>query len=111
MCKSQIDLVLGDWGLYVVILLLSVTAFGLGRLSVLEEARAPVSITMAPVESNPLGLSPGGLYVASKTGSVYYYPWCAGGQTIAPDAKVWFKTVDDARAGGYAPAKSCKGLE
>ena len=111
MCKSHLEQALGDWGLYLVILLLSVGAFGLGRLSAFEEARPPVSITMTPLQTRPLGLTPGGLYVASKTGSVYYYPWCAGGQNIASEAQVWFKSTDDARAAGYAPAKSCKGLQ
>lgn len=110
-CKCLVEEGIADWGLYIVIVLLAFGAFGLGRLSAIEEVRPPVSIIQAPELSKPQGVYAGGLYVASKTGSVYYFPWCAGGQNIAPEAQVWFKTADAAREAGYAPAKACKGLQ
>ena len=109
--KNATEEGVGEWGLYMVIILVGFASFGLGRLSALERARPPVSITMAPELARPQGMYRGGLYVASRTGGVYYYPWCAGGQNIPPERQVWFATPEAAKAAGYQPAKNCKGLE
>ncbi|HVM73427.1 MAG TPA: hypothetical protein VMU13_00930 [Candidatus Paceibacterota bacterium] len=110
-CKLVLEQGIGDWGLYILVLLLGLSAFGLGRLSAMESVQPPVSITMAPTLTSPQGMYPGGEYIASRTGSVYYFPWCIGGEDIPQDAQIWFKTVDAAKAAGYAPAKNCKGLQ
>jgi hypothetical protein len=101
---------IGEWGLIIMVFLVGFGAFGLGRLSALEDVRPPVSIEMAPVLAQPQGMYPGGQYVASRTGSVYYFPWCAEG-TISPDKMVWFASEAAAKAAGYLPAKNCKGLQ
>lgn len=49
-------------------------------------------------------------YVASKTGSKYYLPNCAGAKRIKEENKVWFATKELAAAAGYQPAANCKGL-
>lgn len=51
-----------------------------------------------------------GNYVASKTGSKYYLPACAGAKRIKDENKVWFATKELAAAAGYQPASNCKGL-
>ena len=93
------------------VFLVAFGAFGLGRLSALESARPPVSITTAPILEKPQGIYPGGQYVASVTGSVYYFPWCGGGKNIPPDMQIWFPTATSAKAAGYQPAKNCKGMQ
>ena len=110
-CKASLEDGVGEWGLYIVVFLVAFCAFGLGRLSALEAAEPPVSIQQVPTLSAPQGIYPGGQYVASKTGSVYYYPWCAGGSNIAPEKRVWFASEEAAKTAGYTPAKNCKGLE
>ena len=60
--------------------------------------------------SAPAVLPAGGQYVASKSGSKYYLPWCGGAKLIKDENKVWFATKADAEAAGYAPASNCKGL-
>jgi len=50
------------------------------------------------------------LFVASKRGKTYYYPWCTGATTIPQANKVWFSSRTAAEAAGYTPAKSCKDL-
>ncbi len=50
------------------------------------------------------------VYVASKTGTKYHLPWCAGAQRIKDENKVWFATKEDAEAAGYTPAANCKGI-
>ncbi len=110
-CKLLLEEGIGEWGLITMIFLVGFGAFGLGRLSALESAMPPVSITMVPGIEKPQGMYRGGLYVASRTGSVYYYPWCTGGGNIAPEAQVWFQNPAAAKAAGYLPAKNCKGLQ
>ena len=51
-----------------------------------------------------------GKYVASKSGSKYYLPDCSGVKRIKEENKVWFGSVEEAKAEGYEPAKNCKGL-
>ncbi len=111
-----------------IIILVGLSSFGLGRLSVLEEKREPIIIEnnfqraerpLAPVggatgsqttlQTAGVGSSvQGGKLVASKNGTKYYFPWC--GSNIAEKNKVWFNSEAEARAKGYTPAANCKGL-
>jgi len=50
------------------------------------------------------------LYVVSKNGARYHYPWCSGAQSIKEENKIWFDTKEEAEAAGYTPAANCKGL-
>jgi hypothetical protein len=103
--------VVHEWGLVGIVLLLGISAFGLGRLSALEGARPLVSVGEASTLTAPRSMYLGGRFVASRSGSTYYYPWCAGAAKIAPGNEVWFASEDAAQAAGYAPAKNCKGLQ
>jgi len=100
----------GEWGIAVLIILVGMASFGLGRLSALEEARPAVFVSQAPQSSQPRAMPLGGQFVASRTGTVYYYPWCAGAEKIAPASQVWFATEKAAQAAGFRAAKNCKGL-
>lgn len=53
----------------------------------------------------------GGEVVASKSGSKYHFPWCAGAKQIAAKNKITFASIEAARAAGYSPASNCKGLK
>ena len=99
-----------EWGLVLIVFLVALASFGLGRLSALEDARPPISITQAPTAANQQAIAPGGLLVAARSGSVYYYPWCTGASKILPQNQRWFQSEGAARKAGYAPAKNCKGL-
>lgn len=52
----------------------------------------------------------GGMYMASRTGKVYYFPWCASAINIAPENRRWFATEKAAQKAGYRAAKNCRGL-
>jgi cobalamin synthase len=108
--KILADDAIGEWGLVAVVFLVGLASFGLGRLSALEDAKPPVAITEAPTASKPSALFMGGLVVASRSGSAYYYPWCTGATKILPANQVWFVSESAARAAGYTPAKACAGL-
>lgn len=95
------------------VLLVGVLSFILGRLSVGEgrkETALSVVLNEEALKAAPTGAIPGGV-VASKTGSKYHLPWCAGAQTIREENKVWFASAEEARRAGYAPAGNCKGIE
>src|SRR3989338_3258909 len=109
--KNWADIAIGEWGLLLIVLLVALGSFGLGRLSVLETVRPPVSIINAATIAEPRGMNIGGLIVASRTGSAYYFPWCASASKIAPQNQVWFASEKKARQAGYSPAKNCRGLE
>ena len=108
--KAGLDAGLSEWGLIAIVLLASISSFGLGRLSMLEEVKPSVSIRQAPSADKPASIYIGGLIEASRSGSVYYYPWCAGAAKITPAKQVWFADEAAAKRAGYAPAKNCKGL-
>lgn len=115
-----------------IILLTGCVSFGLGRLSVLMERTPPVSIeyrgqtlskgqgsieekktfeTNLAASAEAVATAENERVVASKNGSVYHLPWCAGGQKIKEENKVWYNSPEAARAAGLRPAGNCKGLE
>ncbi len=49
-------------------------------------------------------------YVASKSGTKYHLPTCAGAKSIVEANKVWFSTKEEAEKAGYTPAGNCKGI-
>jgi hypothetical protein len=109
-CKPYFDAFLGDWGLFLLLVLLCIGSFALGRLSALIEARPLITLAAAPSKKAVLPLKMGGLLVASWSGSVYYYPWCTGAQSIKPENQRWFADEKSAQAAGYRAAKNCQGL-
>ncbi len=109
-CKLLIEEGIGEWGLICLVFLVALSAFGLGRLSVLEVVKPPINISEAPKAAQLLALSPGGYIVASKSGSAYYLPWCSGAQKMDPSKQIWFSSEAVAQKAGYSPSKSCKGL-
>jgi hypothetical protein len=101
---------LGEWGLTILIILAVFASFGLGRLSATMAPKSPVIVKNAASAGVWSGMEPGGMYVASKTGAVYYFPWCSGVDKIAPENRLWFATEKAAVQAGYRPAGNCKGL-
>jgi hypothetical protein len=113
----------------VLILLVAVVSFGLGRMSIVAESlnsdgqTAKVRLTTAltpnqqttpsspsaPAEES-VDVSANGNYVASKNGARYHLPWCPGAQQMNEENKIWFDTKEEAEIAGYTPAANCKGL-
>ncbi len=108
--KAFTDDAVGEWGLIALVILVGVGSFGLGRLSVFIEAKPLVAISEAATAASAAPMSLGGQYVASKTGEVYYFPWCAGAEKIAAANQRWFASELAAQKAGYRAAKNCKGL-
>lgn len=108
--KLHADAVIHEWGVIFLLLLVTLSSFGLGRLSALMTGKPAVALTASTSETKPETLYMGDLIVASRSGGLYYYPWCAGAAKLAPGNQVWFTSQDAAEAAGYRPAKTCKGL-
>lgn len=115
-CKQyEKDLILAA-----VIILVALISFGLGRLSKIRERKTPITIeNLLPnqnmgstsAESAVQSTAPAGQVVASKNGTKYHYPWCAGAQSIKEENKIYFSSIEEARKAGYTPASNCKGLK
>ena len=102
-----------DVVIIVIIFLVSLASFGLGRLSVTYSQNTTVT---EATSLEPLGEVLGedqvvkGGYVASKKGTKYHFPWCSGAQTMSEENKIYFDTKEEAEAAGYTPAANCEGL-
>ena len=97
-----------DMLVIVVVVLVSFSSFGLGRLSVLSDEKDILETSKENLVFTGEGVKDG--YVASKKGTTYHLPWCSGAQRISEKNKVWFKTKEEAEKAGYNSAKNCKGI-
>lgn len=102
------------------IILVGMGSFALGRLSNTKSNKSPITI-----ENTQFGISVGsqgtenvsdpanrsGEVVGSKNSSKYHFPWCSGAQRIKEENKILFDSIEAARAVGYEPAANCKGLK
>ncbi len=130
---SIIDLErIGDWtrrnqadiAIVVGFVLVALIAFGAGRLTapeiirnpiVIDELNASSSINIFGSVSQPVGTSAGervsgnmatnakGLFVASRGGTKYHWPWCSYGERIKLENQIWFNSEKEAQAAGYSP--------
>lgn len=93
------------------ILTLGFFIYGIGMLLTLENKHAPVRIEVRDMGERS-GAIDGqlGLLIGSINGSKYHFPWCSGAQRIKEENKIWFDSVEAARAVGYTPAGNCPGL-
>jgi hypothetical protein len=122
------NFLMGKYFVPTTLVLIAVIAFCLGRVSGLQDKKEPVRITTSPPNPSPklgeesseqttLGEVKGattaasGSVVASKNGTKYHYPWCAGAKQISAANLVTFNSTESARAAGYTPASNCKGLK
>ncbi len=104
------------------ILLVGLSSFGLGRLSVLTERNPPVSIyedvslvagvgeTSLKKETSKIEKTSqaGSSVVASKSGTKYHYPNCSGASRIIAANRIEFSSATAAEAAGYTLAANCK---
>lgn len=112
-----------------VVILVGVASFGLGRLSVesaapsqaveqtyasresFEQAAAATGAITTDPETVVVEVIPaGGSYVASKNGTKYHLPSCPGAKQMSEANKIYFASKEEAASAGYQPAANCKGL-
>lgn len=103
----------------VMIVLVSIASFGLGRVSVLQTDTIlnKASPTTALRQLEPLSVGDLGtdlldtLVVASQSGTKYHLPTCPGVKQIKIENRIEFSSIKEAKAAGYRPAGNCPGLE
>lgn len=110
-CKNAVARVPRDMLIIGVLMLACSASFGLGYLTGRDEQK-PVTIQVEDLPAAETGATAEaiGAVVASKNGTKYYLPDCAGADRISPANKVSFASVAAARAAGYTPAANCKGI-
>lgn len=108
-CKGLLARVPRDALVVVILVLASLLSFGLGYLTG-TDASSQRSGSALGAPSPAASTTSGQLVVASKNGTKYYFPWCAGAERISEAHKVWFTSAAYARAAGYAPSANCAGL-
>lgn len=103
----------------ILIVLVALISFGLGRYSVLSSQKssdfvpkaAAITITKTepevenPIKANDLKV------VGSKSGSKYHLLDCPGAKQIKETNKIYFNSTTLAEAAGYTPASNCPGLQ
>lgn len=98
------------------ILLVGVVSFGLGRVSMVDFSRDTVTdpqiVMIEPLESN-ISLQNNGSVpvVVSKSGSKYHLLDCPGAKQMKEENKIEFESIEVAQAAGYTPAANCPGLQ
>lgn|SRR3989344_5633185 len=119
----------GDKGkaFYITLLIIMVSgsSFGLGRLSKTLVSMEPVRIEYEaqslvanatqigpkaglPAETSAsAGDSATGLFVASRRGKKYYPIKCSAASTLKEDNKIFFNTEAEAQSAGYTISSSC----
>lgn len=110
-CKSFIARVPRDLLTVGVLVLSSSLSFGLGYLAGEDAAQVSrILFEEAPVSASSVTGAAAGQIVASKNGTKYYLPTCAGADRISDANKVWFASVSAAQKAGYSPAANCTGI-
>jgi len=103
--------------LTILVVLISVISFNLGRISVSKDSKVPVTITEPAGQTQEAAkiadnATPAGdqQVVASKNSKnkLYHFSWCSGASQIAEKNKITFPTEAAAIAAGYTLAGNCQ---
>lgn len=112
-----------DLMVIIIVILVGLASFGLGRLSVprdgqgikIEYPAGQISQTASTISSINLSgathlsnISTGKNYFASSRGKKYYGIDCEAGKSIKKDNRIYFATPSEAEASGFTLSSSCK---
>ncbi len=117
---------LGEDGVFytLLIILIAIASFGLGRLSVERDleplntqtsnqaltALSSLEVEVEAPEVKGGEMKSGTKVIVSRSGTKYHLPDCAGAKQIKPENRIEFDSVEAAKAAGYSPAANCPGL-
>lgn len=114
-----------DFFTALIIILTAISAFGLGRLSAIYDAKAPLVIKNSTdiersylehrvfnngggvdnsIVQNPAATEK---YLASKNGKKYYPADCPAAARIAEANRIWFSSAAEAEGAGFSLSASC----
>lgn len=99
-------------------ILIAFIAFGLGRMSTLDEQKYPIwfeevgeeKITTAKSQIVNNETQVDKVLVGSRNSDIYYYTWCSGAKRIKQENKIYFSSKQEAEKAGYKSAGNCEGL-
>jgi len=99
----------------IVIILVALIAFGIGRLTAPKTEPIPIkNLEPASIEDIEGKVYPPaseqsdvGRVVGSKNSDKYHLPDCPGAKQISEQNKVWFDSIEAAEKAGYKPAANC----
>lgn len=119
-----------DFFIVLIIIIVGLGSFGLGRLSKTTNKGSGITIEYTDIPSNApsnaitavneaqntkIGqnmLNPEkaqkGAFFASNRGSKYYSIGCSGGKTLKEENKIYFDTEAEAKKAGYEISSTCK---
>ena len=108
-----------DLFLILVIILIALIFFGMGRLSspnkepVLIKGldKASVEDIKAPVIEQGTESNYQGKVLGSVNSDKYHLPECPGAKQISEKNVIWFESIELAAKAGYKPAGNCPGLK
>lgn len=106
--KVKLDIDKFTFMCLVVIVLVGISSFGLGRLSTNHETeKDEISIVFNEdlLSNNELVEKK---YIASRNGKLYYPLNCSGAKRISDKNAIWFVNRLDAEKSGYQFASSCQ---
>ena len=109
MLREWLKKVKDDIFLVIIIILVAVIGFALGRISAIREGKFPISVESASHIQTDTQV-PRGELVGSKNGTVYHYTSCPGAKRIKEENKIFFNSREEAEKAGYRPAANCPGL-
>lgn len=110
--KWQAHDLLQERAVALVVILAVLGAFYLGRLSVIHTQKSPTDARLEGLGGlERVGAPESWVVMASRSGSVYYFPWCSQVGRIPESELLKFASPSEAQAAGYRPAQNCKGLE
>ncbi len=97
-----------EYLIIVIIILLSLASFGLGRMSVLStgEEASPVEFIIPELSKIDMSFK-GYNFVASINGTKYYPRGCKSANRIKGENRVYFKSGSDAQKSGYGYTSTC----
>lgn len=128
--KQFINANLVELGVSVIIILVGISCFFLGKMSVnapkaqgegikIMQNNKEVSLDKVPntevdkalnQTGNALNTGNSEQVVASKNGKRYYYPWCGAAERISAKNKIYFANAAEAMKAGLTKAANCKGM-
>ncbi|MFA6445794.1 MAG: hypothetical protein WCW14_00900 [Candidatus Paceibacterota bacterium] len=109
-----------DIFILLVIILVGIASFGLGRLSILKINTEPIKIEQQigltasvvasqSIKGEDITLAQGGIIIGTKSSKKYRYPWC--NPLPAESNRIIFQSIEQAKIAGYTPVANCKGLK
>lgn len=92
-----------------IIILVALSSFGLGRLSIANESIGNKGVIITNKKSKQINERSNKIkeYVSSRNGKLYYTLNCSGVNRISKNNKIWFSSSKEAEEAGYSFSSSC----